>query len=294
VSDGGVTPLAVARKAADWLAARGIADPRLESELLLAAVLGLKRLDLYLQHERPLGSAELERYRGVVRRRGRREPLQYIVGEAAFRELVLKVDARALIPRPETEVLVGVVLAWAGRRSERLGRPLSAADVGTGTGAIALSLLREGPFSRVVATDISRPALELAAENAAASGHVPELREGAGLGPLAGERFDAIVSNPPYIADAEGAALPPEVREWEPGQALFAGPDGLSVLRELVGDAPGYLMPGGLLALEVGAGQAGDVVAWLGADPRYGAVEVARDLTGRERIVHATAMGEEE
>jgi release factor glutamine methyltransferase len=294
LSDGGVTPLVVARRAADWLAARGIADPRLESELLLAAVLGLKRLDLYLQHERPLGSDELERYRGAVRRRGRREPLQYIVGEAAFRDLVLRVDARALIPRPETEVLVGVVLSWAGPWRERVGRPLSAADVGTGTGAIALSLLREGPFSRVVGTDISRAALELAAENAAASGLAPELREGAGLAPLAGERFDAVVSNPPYIAEAEGAALPPEVRDWEPGPALFAGPDGLAVLRELVGGAARCLVPGGLLALEVGAGQAADVAGWLRVDPRYGSVDIAHDLTGRERIVCATAMGEAE
>lgn len=277
---------------------RGLENSRLEAELLLAAVLGVSRLDLYLQHDRPLSGAEVSRFRELVRRRLRREPLQYILGEAHFRELVLRVDPRVLIPRPETEVLVGEVLDWAERRVRAGGvaaEGLSAVDIGTGSGAIALSLAREGPFAHVVATDISAAALVVAAENAERSGlgERVEFRQGDLWDALgAGERFDVVVSNPPYIAEAERGELEPEVREWEPGNALFAGEEGLEVLFALVEGAPAHLRPGGLLALELGAEQGAAVRERLEGTGAYRSVRIVLDLAGRERIALAELAGE--
>lgn len=279
------TALSLARKAGEHLTARGIENGRLEAELLLASVLDLKRLDLYLQHDRPIREAELQDFRERVRRRLRGEPLQYVTGEAAFRRLLLRTDPRALIPRPETEILVGEVLSWAAGRAGA-----SALDVGTGTGAIALSLAVEGAFSRIVATDVSSEALELARENAERMGvqDTVELRAGATFAPiLPGERFDVVVSNPPYIAEEERAALPGEVREHEPAQALFADGDGLGVIMALIAGAPEVLQPGGLLALEIGAGQATRVSEQLHRHGRYADVRVVKDLRGIERVVLA-------
>jgi release factor glutamine methyltransferase len=287
------TPLTLARVAADHMRERGIENARLEAELLLAAVLGVSRLDLYLQFERPLSAAEVERFRELVRRRLRREPLQYILGEAHFRELVLRVDPRVLIPRPETELLVGEVLAWARARVAAggiEGEGLGVVDIGTGSGAIALSLAREGPFSHVVATDLSADALAVAADNAARSGVAEqvEFREGALWAALGtDERFDVVVSNPPYIAEAERAELEPEVREWEPESALFAGEAGLAILAALVDGAPAHLRPGGLLALEIGSEQGAAVVGRIEGTGAYGSARIVRDLAGRERIVLA-------
>ncbi|MFW6202008.1 MAG: N5-glutamine methyltransferase family protein, partial [Gemmatimonadota bacterium] len=165
-----------------------------------------------------------------------------------------------------------------------------ALDIGTGTGAIALSLVQEGPFRRVVATDASEPALELARENARRTGlaDAVELRAGRVWEPVAaGERFDAVVSNPPYVAESERETLPPEVREWEPAEALFAADRGLRVLDEIVAGAGAHLEPGGLLALEVGLGQAREVAARIEAAGGYEEVRVQRDLADRERIVLA-------
>ncbi|MBX6363568.1 MAG: peptide chain release factor N(5)-glutamine methyltransferase [Gemmatimonadetes bacterium] len=288
------TALPLARKAADVLAARGVENARLEAELLLAWVLGIGRLQLYLQHDRPVSEAELERFRAAVRRRLRREPVQYIVGTAHFRQLELRVDRRVLIPRPETEELVGAVLDWARRAAGAGERRLVALDIGTGSGAIALSLAREGPFRRVVATDVSPAALELARENAAALGldEAVELRTGSLWDAVSpGERFDVIVSNPPYVAEADRATLAPEVVEWEPAGALFGGPDGYEAIEPLVRGAPSHLAPGGLLALEVGAEQATRVVERIHETGAYEGARVMRDLAGRERIVLAVARG---
>jgi release factor glutamine methyltransferase len=274
---------------AGYLIERGVEQGRLDAEHLLAHALGTGRLQLYLQHDRPLTPAELAAFKPLLLRRADREPLQYILGRTGFRELDLATDPRGLIPRPETEVLVEVVLDWARRR---VGdeRTLSAADVGTGTGCIALSLAREGPFRRVLATDRTAPALELAAENARSAGleAAVELRLGDLLEPLAGERFDALVSNPPYIANAERAELEPEVRDFEPSTALFAGADGLDVIRALVRGAADHLRPSGLLALEVGAGQTKLVSALIERERVFEAPRVHRDLSGRPRIVAAT------
>ena len=269
----------------EYLEAKGIARGRLDAEHLLAHVLGLARLELYLQFDRPLVAAELDRYRPLLKRRAKREPLQYILGRAAFRELDLEVDGRVLIPRPETEILLDEVLEWARAHAGAQARGL---DVGTGSGAIALSLVLEGPFELVVATDTSEAALEIArcnAEAAGLSGKV-EFRLGSYFAPVSeAEVFDLVVSNPPYVAEGEAPALEPEVREWEPGDALFAGPDGLVALRAIVAGAGLRLRPAGLLALEVGVGQAGPVVAMLEDTGEYVDVRVRRDLTGRERMV---------
>lgn len=277
-------PLELTRLATDHLASRGVEDPRLDAELLLAHVLGLRRLDLYLQFERPITPEEVAAYREAIRRRARREPLQYITGEAGFRELDLLVDARVLIPRPETEVLVGAVLDRVRGRSG-----LTALDIGTGSGAIALSLLREGPFERVVATDVSGDALAVARTNGDRCGLADrlELREGPLWEPVGdGERFDVIVSNPPYVAEGERATLQPEVAAHEPAAALFAGEDGLGVLRGIVEGAGTRLVGGGLLAVELGLGQAATVAGWLESSP-FGAPEIMQDLSGRERVVLA-------
>jgi len=278
------TVLRMMRWSAEYLKEKGVERGRLDAEYLLAHALGTRRLQLYLQYDRPLTPAELDAFRPLLLRRARREPLQYIVGTAAFRELELAVDPRVLIPRPETEVLVQVVLDRVEGRED-----LTALDLGTGSGAIALSLAKEGPFGRLVATDASADALEVAAINAQAAELADrvEFRAGSLFQPVAGETFDVVVSNPPYVARTEEAELEPEVVGWEPAHALFGGPDGLEVLRRIAGDAPHFLQPGGLLALEVGAGQAATVSEGLRDTGAWSEVGTEKDLAGRERVVWA-------
>lgn len=279
------TVLRLMRWSGEYLEGKGVERGRLDAEHLLAHALGLPRLQLYLQYDRPLDKSELDGFRPLLRRRARREPLQYILGRAAFRELDLRVDPRVLIPRPETEVLVDEVLAWA-----RVREDLDALDLGTGSGAIALSLLVEGPFRRVVATDVSAGALEVAKENARDTGVEErlELRSGTLFDTVyPGESFDVVVSNPPYVAEDEAPGLQPEVGRWEPAAALFGGPDGLSVVRTIVQGAGGVLKPGGLLALEVGERQPGIVAGALNGTGDFDDVRIRRDLAGRQRIVLA-------
>jgi release factor glutamine methyltransferase len=283
--------LRLMRWSGEYLESKGVARGRLDAEHLLAHAVGVPRLQLYLQFDRPLEPEELDRFRPLLRRRAEREPLQYILGRAAFRELELTVDPRVLVPRPETEMLVEEVLAWAAARERD---DLTAVDLGTGSGAIALSLLREGPFAHVVATDASEDALAVAALNARSTGLEErlELRGGSLFEPLGeGERFDVVVSNPPYVAEVEAPGLEPEVGVWEPAKALFGGADGLAVLRAIVGGAGAHLRPGGLLALEVGAGQAGLVVSAVEGGGEYDDVSVRRDLAGRQRVVLARRAG---
>ena len=274
---------------ANYLGEKGFHNARLNAELLLAGTLGLKRLDLYLQHDRPLRPDEMAQFKPRLLRRAKREPLQYIDGTAAFRDLVLRVDARVLIPRPETERLVQAVLDWAEGRDA-----LSALDVGTGSGAIALALATEGPFARVVAVDVSPDALEVARANAreAAPDAPVDFRLGSLYAAAAGERFDVVVSNPPYVGEDERAALDPEVRDWEPAAALFAGAGGLDVIRPLVEGAAAHLEPGGLLAMEIGAGQADAVTALVRATGAFAEPRVRADLAGRDRIVTAELRGD--
>jgi len=271
----------------DYLQGKGIASGRLDAEHLLAHVVGVNRLQLYLDFERPLGRDELDGFRPLLKRRAAREPLQYILGRQPFRELDLVVAPGVLIPRPETELLVGEVLAWV----EREGREApTALEVGAGSGAICLSLAHEGYFTHITATDISADALELTRRNgdAAALGDKVDLRLGSLFEPLDnGVRFDVIVSNPPYVAEVDEASLEPEVRDWEPRDALFAGHDGLDVIRVMISEARRYLKDGGLFALEVGADQPRRVAELMRETGQYAEVRIIRDYSGRERFVLA-------
>jgi release factor glutamine methyltransferase len=299
------TPIRLTRWSGQYLGEKGIENGRLDAELILAHVLGIRRLDLYLQFDRPLRSEELEVFKSRLKRRAGREPLQYVLGMATFRELEIRTDPRALIPRPETEVLVEEVLTWARSRGAEAGEDgvsgasaqadsnqLSVLDVGTGSGAIVLSLLREGPFSGAVATDLSQGALELARENAEVlglSGQV-DFRSGSLLEPIGeSERFHVIVSNPPYVPIQDRGSLQKEVSEWEPAEALFAGPEGLDVLLPLAREAAAFLDTRGLLALEVGEGQAAAVSEVMQETQAFQAICIKPDLAGRERVLLGVA-----
>lgn len=240
------------KKSTEFLAKKGIGNARLQSELIFAGTLGCRRLDLYLQFERPLTQAQTDVLRERIVRRARREPVQYIVGETDFRALTLKCDSRALIPRPETEELVGYAL-------EKLaaGTPARVLDLGTGTGAIALAVAAERPGTHVVAADISTDALALARENFTLNFEkkgVPadvEFLRSNWFENITGT-FDAIISNPPYLTDAEWESAEPEVREREPRNALVAENDGLADLEKILRGARERLAPGGFVALETG------------------------------------------
>lgn len=275
------TVLELLTLAADYLAKKSVPSARREADALLGHVLGCDRLHLYLRFEELPGPSEVDRFRELMRRRGDREPLQYLMGSVRFGGLALACDRRALIPRPETEDLARLALGLLKAPSTA-----SCADVGTGTGCLALFLARQG--ATVLATDAEPGPLALAAENAAALGLQGRLRFAQGhlLGPLEGAGpFDLLVSNPPYIAEGERAGLQPEVGRWEPPAALFAGPRGLDCLEPLLEGAPAVLAPGGWLALECGLGQpqgllqrALDSGAWASAATARDSFEVERFL----------------
>jgi release factor glutamine methyltransferase len=262
---------------------RGLSSPRLDAQLLLADVLARDRVFLYTHFDQPLGPDELARYRGLIQRRLQGEPVAYLVGKKEFRSLMLDVDARVLVPRPDTETLVDVALALlpAEAGAARI------VDVGTGSGAVALALKKERPEAQLYAVDRSPDAAAVARKNAERLGLALEVLEGDLLAPVADKApFALIVSNPPYIPSGEIAQLAAEVRR-EPRAALDGGADGLDVIRRLVKDAPPLLAPGGALALEVGAGQAAAVVALFAGDGRYTAATATPDLAGIERVVAA-------
>ena len=274
------TVLEIIKKTTDFFAGKGIESPRLNAELLIGHALGLKRMQLYLEFERPLTEPELERIRPLIRRRAPHEPVQYILGETDFFGLRLKVDRRALIPRPETEQLVEQVVT-----ARKSSPPVSILDLGTGSGAIALALAQAFPEAAVTAVDRSGDALALARENAAAAA----LEERVAFlvsdwfAAVPATTFDVIVSNPPYLTNREAAETSPEVRGFEPPEALAAGEDGLSDLAAIIRDARRFLAPGGLLALETGIAQR-DALLALGAAAGLTGCEVRTDLTGRDRF----------
>lgn len=273
---------------AEYLGEKGVPSARLDAEHLLSHVVGVGRLQLYLEFERPLTKSELDGYRPLLKRRAAREPLQYIVGNQPFRGLDLTVGPGVLIPRPETELLVEKVLDWRKASGRSGGRAL---DLGTGSGAIALALAAEGDWDGVAATDVDEAALTIARANAASSGLADrvEFRAGSLFDPLEpGDRFDVIVSNPPYVREVDADTLEPEVREWEPTAALFGGPDGLDVVRPLVSGVGQHLLPGGLLALEVGRDQAKVVRDVCRSVDVFVDARIDRDYSGRERFVFAT------
>jgi release factor glutamine methyltransferase len=276
---------------------KGIASPRLDAELLLAATLGLSRIELYTNHDRPLDRGEVDRFRELVRRRAGREPVAYITGKREFWSMEFSVDRRVLIPRPETELLVEVTLERLRNGSgPGCPGPLRLLEIGTGSGAVAVALATELPGATVVATDASAAALEVAPANARAHGVTERLRfvHGDAFVPLAGraqrERFHAIVSNPPYCGADEIAAMEPEVREWEPRSALVAGHDGMDVTRRLVEGAPDFLEPGGWLVLEMGT-QASPTRDLFSQDG-WQEVATVSDLAGHPRVIAARRPGE--
>lgn len=280
-----ITLLEVVQKTTDFLAGKGVESARLNAELLIGHALGLKRMQLYLQFERVLAETELEKIRPLVKRRSQREPLQYIVGDTEWSGVKLKVDKRALIPRPETELLVELVV---GRLAEPPARIL---DLGTGSGAIALALARRYDNAAVTAVDASDDALALAIENGKALGladRVDFIKSNWYEALHAAEPYDLIVSNPPYLAKEETAAAEPEVRVHEPVSALTAAEGGLADLRVIIGGAAKFMKPGGLLALETGIAQHAELVRLLG-EAGFRDVESLRDLTERDRFVLARA-----
>lgn len=278
------TVLEIIKKTTDFLAGRGIESPRLNAEMLIGHALGLPRMQLYLQFERPLTEGELEKIRPLVRRRGQHEPVQYILGETEFHGMRLKTDARALIPRPETEQLVELVIASCS------SAPSTVLDLGTGSGAIALALARAFPTAAVTAVDRSAAALALAGENALAMGLAERVAFAVSdwFSEVPRARFDLIVSNPPYLSEDETGRTALEVRGFEPLPALIAADDGLASLRQIIAGAPRFLAPGGLLALETGISQHARLLA-LAVSAGLERAESRRDLSGRDRFILARA-----
>jgi len=266
------------------LAGSGVPPARSDARDLIAAILDKPKFWPTANQSLELDRATEEAIRKAGARMVQGMPIQYAVGRAAFRHLELNVDQRVLIPRPETEMLVELVLGLAGHGG-------TAVDVGTGSGAIALALAAEGKFDKVIATDISEDALEVARSNL---GAIPpekrtliDFRLGNLLEPVAGELARAIVSNPPYISPAEEGDLPAGVRDWEPPLALFSAEDGMAAIRGIVREAAVLLEPGGLLAVEIDSRRAGHARECAETDSRFRDVEIRTDLTGRERFLVA-------
>ena len=273
--------------AAEQLQRAGLLNARREATALWAALSGVQPGDVWLGRDGEPEAPVAERFWAAVEQRAGGVPFPYVVGHVAFRTLRLRCDDRALIPRPETEGLVALVLEWAKGNGGR-GKGGIAADVGTGTGCIALALAVEGPFERVIAVERSPEAAALARENVALVRPpvAVEVREGDLLAPLAGVRYRAIVSNPPYVTAAEYDALDPAVREHEPRAALVSGADGLATTRALFAGAGALLARDGVLALEIDE-RRGDAVRALAQAHGWARIGIHDDLFGRPRYALA-------
>jgi release factor glutamine methyltransferase len=273
------TLLEILNKTTAFFESKGVPQARFDAESLIAHGLGMRRLDLYLNFDRPLTETELATLRPMVARRGQREPLQHIIGQVGWRFLDLKCDARALIPRPDTELLIDVALELLPK-----DKSIHVMDLGTGTGAIALAMAQEFPLSQVWAGDVSQVALDLAAENALAHGlseRVTFVRSDLALdfGPL--PLLDMILSNPPYIRPEVILELEPEVRDYDPVSALDGGADGLDFYRRLLVEVCPLVKEGGWLLVEMGHGQ-GQALADLPC-PGWRFVGLRQDLGGCDR-----------
>lgn len=278
--------LELLKKSTEFLAKKGIDNARLQSELIFAGTLRCRRLDLYLQFERPLTQEQVDTLRERILRRSRREPVQYIVGDTDFRNLTLKCDPRALIPRPETEELVGFVFEKLAAMRPA-GTPARVLDLGTGTGAIALAVAAERPHTQVVAVDKSEDALALARENAAFVGAPAEtefirsdwFENVAGI-------FDVIISNPPYLTQAEWECAQAEVRDHEPLSALVADNAGLADLEKILREARKHLAPDGFVAFETGIAQH-EALREIALACGFTETESLNDLSDRPRFFFA-------
>jgi release factor glutamine methyltransferase len=276
-----MTVLEVLQSTTAYFQKRGIENPRLNAEHLLAHSLGRKRLDVYLEFERDLAEPELAPLRELVRRRAQNEPLQHLLGTVEFCGNIFLCDKRALVPRPETEELVEFLEPEI--RDQKSG--VRIIDVGTGSGVIALSLAQKFPEAKVVATDISDEALLLARENAARLQiDRVEFRSSDVLANVDGT-FDLVVANLPYVSRQDRDQLQPEVLR-DPEIALFAGEQGDEIIRQLIETAPAHLNPGGLLALEIGLGQEAALIELLRAK-NYGDIVAKNDYSGRTRFLFA-------
>lgn len=271
------TTLKVLTWTVGYLTEKGVENARREAEWLLCEATGLDRIGLYLNFDKPLQDDELAAYRSMVARRGKREPLQHILGNQEFdgREFVVTKDV--LIPRYDTETLLEEAVRQAPQARTVL-------DIGTGSGCIAISLAHRLPQAQITAVDLSPDALAIARLNAERNNAAVEFLLGSFFQPVTGRRFDLIVSNPPYITRADLDTLQPEVRDFEPRLALDGGVDGLDAYRALVSEAPGCLEPGGWLLFEIGAGQEKDLAGLL-ADAGFGAIVTVPDSAGIIRVV---------
>ncbi len=257
------------------LTASGAADPALDAQWLLAEAMGMPRLSMLLSLDEPLAPQDAEKFASLVLRRAGGDPLQYVLGIAHFMGYAFHVDPRVLIPRSDTEAL-------CEEAQRRLSPGHSLLDIGTGSGALAISLALACPKAGITGADISSGALSVARQNGERLGASVLWRESDLFSGLVGQTFDIIVSNPPYIKTGDLSRLQPEVRR-EPRVALDGGNDGLNFYRRILAGLPGHLVPGGSLLLEVGDGQANEVAAWL--DPHFKTMRIAKDLRGLDRAV---------
>jgi release factor glutamine methyltransferase len=275
-------------KSTSFLREKGSATPRLDAELLVAEALGLSRVELYTNFDQPLNFDEVDRCRDLLVRRGRGEPVAYITGRAYFRNLTLRVDRSVLIPRPETEHVVEIALKYLMDRDWQPHLP-EVLDLGTGSGAIVISLALSFPEARYTAGDASEAALQLARENSrtADAGQIDFIFSDMfdDLDPL--HTFDLIVCNPPYISEEEWPTLPVSVREYEPREALFGGADGLDFYRRLALEAPQFMRPGGCLVAEIGHDQGPAVTELMGSTGLFDSIDLEQDYAGHDRVLIA-------
>ncbi len=279
---------ALLETATDYLAQKGIENARLNAEVLLAHQLRVKRISLYLNFDQPLTGTEVSGYRDLIRRRLKREPLQYITGRQEFWSMSFNVNPHVLIPRPETEILVEQAITLAGTFRES---PLRILDVGTGSGVIAITLAKEVSQCFVFGTDLSEEALGVARLNALEHGvaHKTAFLRGDLLEPLVPKKpaFHLIASNPPYVCTPEIQGLLPEVSRYEPRTALDGGPDGLDFLKKIIFQAPRLLRPGGWLLLEMSPYQVTKILIVLGQTGIYHNERVIEDYSHHQRVVVA-------
>ncbi len=287
------TVLDIIKWGTGYLTDKGFDEARLTTELLLAAALETKRFDLYVRHDQPLKKRELEKFKVLLKRRLAHEPVQYILGKTNFYSIELKIDRRALIPRPETEILaesvIGHCRTFLSQRNE-----VRVLDIGTGSGCIAIAVAKFVKNSLVTAMDRSRDALDLARENARATETDGRITfENADFLKLDrnvfGHAFDIIVSNPPYVSEDEYSGLAPEIKEFEPADAVSDGSDGMTFFKKLSESAPAFLRDGGWVFVETGFGQAKEVEK-LFADRGWRELLVKKDLSNIDRVVKARSF----